>query len=75
LTRELRHKIWKTFVRTLKVDTSQITGAHLDKFAAIDMNGRQIKNTVKMAGLLAANANHSLTAEHVEMMLAIGQSK
>jgi hypothetical protein len=47
----------------------------LDKFAAIGVNGRQIKNTVKMAGLLAANANHSLTAEHVEMMLAIGQSK
>jgi hypothetical protein len=59
----------------MKVDTSQITAAHLEKFAAIDMNGRQIKNTVKMAGLLAANANNSLTAEHVEMMLAIGNSK
>jgi len=59
----------------MKVDTSQITDAHLDKFAAVDMNGRQIKNTVKMAGLLAANANHYLTVEHVETMLTIVQSK
>ncbi|EXJ63316.1 uncharacterized protein A1O5_11637 [Cladophialophora psammophila CBS 110553] len=76
LTQELRHKIWKNFVQTMKVDTTQITDAHLDKFAALDLNGRQIKNTVKMAGLLAAQAeDHCLTAEHVETMLTIVQSK
>ncbi|KAH9206677.1 P-loop containing nucleoside triphosphate hydrolase protein [Leptodontidium sp. 2 PMI_412] len=75
LTQELRHKIWKNFMRTMKVDTSQVTDGDLERFAALDMNGRQIKNTVKMAGLLATKANHSLTAEHVGMMLAISQSK
>ncbi|KAH6716209.1 ATPase [Leptodontidium sp. MPI-SDFR-AT-0119] len=75
LTQELRHKIWKNFIRTMKVDTSQVTDGDLERFAALDMNGRQIKNTVKMAGLLATKANHSLTAEHVGMMLAISQSK
>ncbi|KIW90878.1 uncharacterized protein Z519_08661 [Cladophialophora bantiana CBS 173.52] len=76
LTQELRHKIWKNFIQRMKVDTTQITDAHLDKFAALDLNGRQIKNTVKMAGLLAAQAaDHCLTAEHVETMLTIVQSK
>lgn len=75
LTQALRHKIWKNFIRTMKVDTSQVTDGDLERFAALDMNGRQIKNTVKMAGLLATKANHSLTAEHVGMMLAISQSK
>jgi predicted ATP-dependent protease len=58
----------------MKADTSAITDAHLDKFAAIDLNGRQIKNAVKMAGLLAAKNKHHLTTDHVEMMLAIAQS-
>ncbi|KAH8882090.1 P-loop containing nucleoside triphosphate hydrolase protein [Thozetella sp. PMI_491] len=73
LTRELRHKIWKNFIRTMKVDTSSITDAHLDKYASIDMNGRQIKNSVKMAGLLATKENHHLTPEHVETVLGLAR--
>jgi ATP-dependent 26S proteasome regulatory subunit len=75
LTAMSRRRVWKNFIQTLQMDTSQITDADLDQFAAVDLNGRQIKNMVKMAGLLAAETDHHLQSSHVEAMMRIAQSE
>lgn len=75
LTQELRRKVWKNFIQSLKVNTLEIRDADIDQFSTVDLNGRQIKNMVKMAGLLAAANNGQLRAEHVESMMRIVKSK
>jgi hypothetical protein len=58
----------------LRVDTSEITDTHLDQFAAVDLNGRQIKNAVEMAGLLTtAEEIGRLSPEHVEKLMRISK--
>jgi len=65
-------------VSLLQVDTSGIGEEEIARFAAVDLNGRQIKNVVKMAGLLAADEGRNggggggvLRGEHVERLMGI----
>jgi AAA+ superfamily predicted ATPase len=74
LALDSRRKVWKNFIQNLHIDTSQISDAHIEKFSEVELNGRQIKNTVKMAGLLAATEEGSMRPEHVETMMRIVQA-
>lgn len=69
-----RLHVWGTFVRP-HVESSQyasnITERELEKLAAEEMNGRQIKNVVKTARLLAAREGRKLALEDVETVLRI----
>jgi hypothetical protein len=75
LTLESRYKVWKNFIMSLQVDRSAMTDDDIGRLAEIELNGRQIKNVVKMAGLLAAENNGKLKPEHLLTVLRIGKLK
>lgn len=66
--------VWGTFVRP-RGETSQyasnIGEKDLKTLAKIDMNGREIKNTVKTARLLASQKGVPLAMEHVATVLRV----
>ncbi|KAK8875165.1 TOB3 [Apiospora arundinis] len=51
--------------------TNKITETHLQRFAKEELNGRQIKNIVKTARLLASSEKTGLAPDHVETVLRI----
>ena len=61
-----RENIWRNFLRG-----ADISAEDLGVFASKDLNGRQIKNVMKMARLLAKNDGVSLGAEHVQDDLSV----
>ncbi|KAJ3498814.1 hypothetical protein NLG97_g826 [Lecanicillium saksenae] len=71
-----RRAIWTTFLdRAAREDSqnneSRISEAALKSLCALDLNGRQIKNIMKMAQLLAMQTGSVLTYEHVQTVLNI----
>lgn len=75
LTIESRRMVWKNFIQSLQVDQSAITDDEIGKLAEMELNGRQIKNVVKMAGLLAADNNSKLEPGHLQTVLRIAKQK
>ncbi|KAM3447880.1 hypothetical protein MY3296_008296 [Beauveria thailandica] len=76
LDAQARRAIWSTFLRRAASDDVDGKGADFDEEAlsmlsAIDLNGRQIKNTMKMAQLLAMQTGAGLTLGHVKTVLRI----
>lgn len=62
-----REVVWKNFLRG-----ADISSEELSVFAAEDLNGRQIKNVMKMARFLAKdNDNEPLRVTHIRDVLAI----
>lgn len=70
LTTESRRVIWKNFLDTSKYG-HKISNSDLKDLAAKDLNGRQIKNLLKTAVLLAAKKRETLKKAHVESILSI----
>ncbi|OAG07282.1 P-loop containing nucleoside triphosphate hydrolase protein [Paraphaeosphaeria sporulosa] len=68
LTSRSRRRIWSTFVGQTG---SRFEAEELDQLAEVPLNGRQIKNLVKTAQLLALEDRNSLTKDHIDMVLAI----
>lgn len=68
LTSKSRRRIWGHFVGAVP---SHFQASELDELAEVALNGRQIKNLVKTAQLVALEDQRSLTKEHVDMILAI----
>jgi hypothetical protein len=68
LTSKSRRRIWSTFVGQMP---SHFEAAELDALAEVPLNGRQIKNMVKTAQLLALEDGRTLTKDHIDMVLAI----
>lgn len=68
LSYEARKDVWANFLRAA---SDQINEDYLDVLAMEDMNGRQIKNVVKMARLLATNEQASLTISHLQDVIKI----
>ncbi|KAK2602865.1 hypothetical protein N8I77_009367 [Diaporthe amygdali] len=64
LDQNSRLHIWRTFIVIL-------TKRRCKKFAEADLNGREIKNVVKTAGLLAAGDKASLRVDHIETVLRV----
>lgn len=70
LTASARRKIWANFL-AMSQQKSDISEKDLDALAGIDLNGRQIKNVLKTAFLMAVRKKMPLKREFVETVLAI----
>jgi SpoVK/Ycf46/Vps4 family AAA+-type ATPase len=68
LTAKARRAIWSSFLNKLP---SQFNKEDLDNVAQLPLNGRQIKNVVKTAQLLALDEQGRLSKDHVDTVLAI----
>ena len=68
LDRTSRVQIWKNFLRGAEITESEIEG-----FAKEEINGRQIKNVMKMARLLAKDEGKGVKARHVEDVLEVAR--
>jgi hypothetical protein len=66
LDQNSREQIWTNLLRGAQIDSADI-----HDFAAEDLNGRQIKNIVKMAKLLAKEDGQTPLARHVRDVLEI----
>ncbi|KIW14393.1 hypothetical protein PV08_07175 [Exophiala spinifera] len=73
LSIDSRRHVWQTFLGN---DTT-VTGKDIDRLAAVDLNGRQIKNMLKTAQMLARSQEHGngeggkVGMKHIETVLAI----
>ncbi|KAI9708914.1 MAG: hypothetical protein M1820_003608 [Bogoriella megaspora] len=67
-----KKKIWKNFI-----DMTQLVAdeAELEVFSKVSLNGRQIKNTVKMAQLLARSNSEVLQAKHVTEVIEVMETE
>lgn len=68
-----RKKIWSNFFELLQEDAVDADFAelesHLDDLAAVEMNGRQIRNAVMTARQLARFRNETLDYEHMQTVI------
>jgi hypothetical protein len=73
LTAASRRHIWNTFMSK----TSGLSDGQLDALAQVELNGRQIKNVLKTAQMLArrANGDGKVNMGHIETILAIERGK
>jgi hypothetical protein len=70
LDQSAKKELWKLFInRTSKDAVKNWPEAILDKLSKVDLNGRQIKNTVHTANTLARSAQERLNSKHVESVL------
>ncbi|KAL6703446.1 hypothetical protein ACN47E_009620 [Coniothyrium glycines] len=70
LTVESRRHIWENFLKGLDAQ-QQWTDEDVTDLAKVELNGRQIKNVLKSAALLAARKKDGLARKYVDMVLAI----
>ena len=67
-----RRHVWSNFLNaTVKNGKHAFSDADLDSLAGHKMNGREIKNVLKTAQLLASKKDEPLGAKHVQSVLAI----
>jgi DNA polymerase III delta prime subunit len=60
LTRFDRAKVWETLLSRVG-----LMDINLDMFAAHELNGREIRNSIRIAHTWATNCNESLTTKHI----------
>ncbi|KAB2570500.1 putative inactive ATP-dependent zinc metalloprotease FTSHI 3 [Lasiodiplodia theobromae] len=64
-----RRNVWALLLQ--RVRNSSVSGEELDAVAQEPMNGRQIKNAVKAAQLVAADEGTALTLNHINVALRV----
>lgn len=66
-----RRSIWETFLSAASDNDFRLLAASgaLDKFALVELNGRQIKNVVRIARARAESEGEQLTKEFVDEAL------
>ena len=71
-----RREIWKVFLgkSSAKGRLAWVNDRFLDQVCATDMNGRRIKNAVRVAHALAANDDREMQAEDIFSILRALQS-
>lgn len=73
LDKAARRQVWATFLhRSSEIQESNVgafSEADLDRLAKIQLNGRQIKNTLKTAQLLASKYDECLGMRHLTTVL------
>ncbi|KAI1413632.1 P-loop containing nucleoside triphosphate hydrolase protein [Hypoxylon sp. FL1857] len=72
LNAEARRKIWERFVQTSNQE-STLQPLDFAKLQKVDVNGREIKNIVKTAQLLASHENVPLAMEHIRTALSVSR--
>ena len=70
LDENARKQVWKNFVRRLPSQDVQMVDADFDELAKTPMNGREIKNLIKTALVLAAK-DKPLKMSHFQVVLGI----
>ncbi|KAI1822693.1 P-loop containing nucleoside triphosphate hydrolase protein [Xylaria intraflava] len=65
-----RRRIWANFIRKLRQEVASISDTDLDELAKAPLNGREIKNTIKTA-LVLANTDKPLRLKHLRVVLSI----
>lgn len=75
LSIDSRKTVWKNFLAWNKSQgqDNSITEKQLDKLALMNLNGRQIKNILKTARLLAKRREQILGHEHILNVLDVTQ--
>lgn len=68
-----RRHVWSQFLARTS-NAEKFTDEELDKLAEAELNGRQIKNMLKTAGLLAWSQKTKLRFEHVKVVLSLRES-
>jgi len=71
LSTSSRRHVWSNFLSAGSTKAHGFSDTDLDKLADYQMNGREIKNVLKTAQLLAGKKKQSLGVSHVESVLAI----
>lgn len=77
LDHESRLHVWRTFLtKTASASPSLCTISDIDlvELAKVDLNGRQIKNVVKTARLLAAGNKAPLSIHHIKTVFSVKKS-
>ncbi|KAI1384131.1 P-loop containing nucleoside triphosphate hydrolase protein [Hypoxylon trugodes] len=70
LTQALQKGIWRNFIKRFP-ENAAFTEADLDTFTQRDINGRDIRNAVKLSSILAKSRNEALTPGHVREILKV----
>lgn len=70
LSAAARRNIWVNFVQRLQPGASKIEEGDFDELAEAELNGREIKNTLKTAQVLAMR-DGCLTIAHLRVVLSI----
>ncbi|KAH7062594.1 P-loop containing nucleoside triphosphate hydrolase protein [Macrophomina phaseolina] len=70
LTRESREQIWRAFLETILLAHS-FSDEHFNELADADLNGRDIKNVVKIARFAAGSRGVLLGMEHLRTIIGI----
>ena len=70
LSTSSRRHVWANFIAA-STQAHSFSEEDLDRLAGFDMNGREIKNVLKTAQLLASRKGTSLSYEHVGTVLGI----
>ncbi|KAI5840555.1 hypothetical protein DFP73DRAFT_482409 [Morchella snyderi] len=79
LDKKAKRVIWKTFLEMVAkgeclpggTPRQIVSKDELEGLARRQLNGRQIKNTVRTAQALAVNKNENLSMEHLNLVLAV----
>ncbi|KAF2839139.1 ATPase [Patellaria atrata CBS 101060] len=74
LTSSSRRMIWKNFLNNSS-QPNEFSDEDLDELAAVELNGRQIKNILKTAQLLASRKKETLNKRFVETVLKIERKR
>ncbi|KAJ5609517.1 hypothetical protein N7528_010084 [Penicillium herquei] len=69
LSEAVRRQIWTQFISTTAIKV--LPNDELDSASRIKLNGRQIKNVIRTAHLLAQYENSPLKFEHIQMVLNV----
>ena len=69
LDAECRKAVWKSFLAACETEEGDFGEEQLGRLAQVQMNGRQIKNVIKPAQLLASKKEERLRFEHVEIVM------
>ncbi|KAF2748329.1 P-loop containing nucleoside triphosphate hydrolase protein [Sporormia fimetaria CBS 119925] len=72
LSLESRETVWKNFLESSAQDHT-ITKSQLKSLTRMNLNGRQIKNILKIARLLASRHDEKLNHEHIITTLEVTQ--
>jgi hypothetical protein len=70
LTQESRRQIWRNFLTVASLENN-VSETDLEQLSSLNLNGRQIKNVLKTAQLLAARKKSVLKREFIDIVLAI----
>ncbi|KAI0491038.1 P-loop containing nucleoside triphosphate hydrolase protein [Xylaria cf. heliscus] len=69
LTRDTQKEIWRNFINRSAIKPAQFTEGDFNAFTEQTMNGREIKNAVKLSHLLADRRKEPLMPSHIKSVL------